>query len=198
MQYASTIYLPRLDLVESTIGVSPLLRIFSGSMPANCAAADSGTLLATLTLPSDWMNAASGTTKTLLGSWTGTASGGAGATPTHFRIWNSGATVCGVQGTSGINVPLTTSALTAANGNILTFASTTGVAVGQTISGTGVVVDSTVIAFTGTTVTMSLSSTAGVASSAAITFGYEMPVNGTITSGQTITVSSFTLTAANT
>jgi hypothetical protein len=197
MQYHSTIYLPKLDLVETVIGVSPLLRIFSGSMPANCAAADSGTLLAPLTLPSDWMNAASGTTKTLLGSWTGTASGGAGATPTHFRIWNSGATVCGAQGTCGINVPLTTNALSAANSNVLNFASTTGVAVGQVISGTGIVPGSTVLAFTGTTVTMSLASTAGVASAAAITFGYELPVNGTITSGQIITVSTFVLTAAN-
>ena len=167
-------------------------------MPANCAAADSGTLLATLTLPADWMNAASGTTKTLLGSWTGTASGGAGATPTHFRMWNAGATVCGVQGTCGINVPLTTNALTAANGNVLNFAATTGVAVGQTVSGTGILPGTTVIAFTGTTVTLSQSSTAGVANTTAITFGYELPVNGTITSGQTITVSSFTLTAANT
>lgn len=197
MQYHPTIYLPRLDIVESVTGASPLLRIFSGAIPANCSAADSGTLLATLTLPADWMNAASGTTKTLLGSWTGTASGGAGATPTHFRIFNSAATVCGTQGTCGINVPLTTNALSAANSNVLNFASTTGVAVGQLISGTGIVAGSTVLAFTGTTVTMSLASTAGVANTTAITFGSEMPVNGTITSGQTITVSSFTLTAAN-
>jgi hypothetical protein len=198
MQYHSTIYLPRLDLVESVVGTSPLLRIFSGAMPANCAAIDSGTLLATLTLPLDWMNAASGTTKTLLGSWTGTASAGAAATPTHFRIWNSGATVCGVQGTCGINTIINTNALSAANSNVLTFAATTGVVVGQMISGTGIVPGSTVLALTGTTVTMSLASTAGVASAAAITFGYDMPVNGTITSGQTITVSTFQLTASNT
>lgn len=131
LQYSSNIYLARLDQVESSTGAAPLLRIFSGSIPANCAAADTGTLLATLTLPSDWMNAASGTTKTLLGSWSAAASGGAGATPTHFRIWNAGATVCHVQGTCGI--------------------------------GSG-----------------------------------DLSVNGTITSGQTVTVSTFTLTAANT
>jgi hypothetical protein len=131
VQYSSAIYLARLDQVEVSAGTSPKLRIFSGSAPANCAAADSGTLLAELTLPADWMNAASGTTKTLLGSWTGTASAGSGATPTHFRIWNSGGTVCHVQGTCGV--------------------------------GSG-----------------------------------ELQVNGTITSGQTVTVSSFTLTAANT
>jgi hypothetical protein len=131
LQYSSAIYLARLDQIEVSAGTSPLLRIFSGAAPANCAAIDSGTLLATLTLPLDWMNAASGTTKTLLGSWTGTASGGSAATPTHFRIWNSGATVCHVQGTCGI--------------------------------GTG-----------------------------------DLQVNGTITTGQTVTVTSFTVTAANT
>ena len=66
IQYSSTIYLARLDQIETSAGASPKLRIFSGSAPANCAAADSGTLLAELTLPSDWMNNASGTTKTLL------------------------------------------------------------------------------------------------------------------------------------
>lgn len=131
LQYHSTIYLPRLDLVESTTGTAPLLKIFSGSAPANCAAADSGTLLATLTLPSDWMNAASGTTKTLAGTWSGTASAGSGTTPTHFRLWNSGNTTCYVQGTCGI--------------------------------GSG-----------------------------------DLQIDGTITSGQTITVTAFTLTAANT
>ena len=84
MQYSSAIYLARLDQVEVSAGASPKLLIFSGAMPVNCAAADTGTLLATLTLPSDWMNGASGTTKTLLGSWAGSASGGAGATPAPF------------------------------------------------------------------------------------------------------------------
>ena len=65
----------------------------------------------------------------MTGSWTGTASGGAAATPTHFRI-KAGST-CHLQGTAGI--------------------------------GSG-----------------------------------ECRVNGTITSGQTVTVSSFQITAANT
>lgn len=131
MQYSSSIYLQRLDLIESVTGASAKASIFNGSAPANCAAADTGTLLATLTLPADWMNAASGTTKTLLGSWTGTASGGAGATPTHFRIKDNAGTTCHIQGTCGI--------------------------------GSG-----------------------------------ELQVNGTITAGQTVTVTSFTVTAANT
>jgi hypothetical protein len=131
LKYSSAIYLARLDLVESTAGASAKLYIYSGSAPANCAAADTGTLLATLTLPSDWMNAASGTTKTLAGSWTGTASAGSADTPTHFRIKDNAGTTCHVQGSAGI--------------------------------GSG-----------------------------------DLQVNGTITSGQTVTVTAFTLTAANT
>ena len=109
MQYSVTVNNARLDSVETAIGTAPTLNLYSGSAPANCAAADTGTLLATLTLPSDWMAAA--------------------ATPTHFRIKQSA--TCHLQGTAGI--------------------------------GSG-----------------------------------ECQVNGTITSGQTVTVSSFQITAANT
>ena len=59
MQYSVTVRNARLDAVESSIGTTPILKIFDGTMPANCAAADAGTVLATCTLPSDWMAAAS-------------------------------------------------------------------------------------------------------------------------------------------
>ena len=85
-----------LDAIETTIGVSPTLEIRSGSVPANCAAAASGTVLATLALPSDWANAASSGAKTLLGTWQDTAADATG-TAAHFRI-NQGAT-CHIQGT---------------------------------------------------------------------------------------------------
>jgi hypothetical protein len=99
-QYSTTVRNAKLDAIESTIGTTPTLSIYSGSAPANCAAADTGTLLATLTLPSDWMAAASGGSKALAGSWTGTASGGSAATPTHYRIKQGG--TCHMQGTAGI------------------------------------------------------------------------------------------------
>jgi hypothetical protein len=35
-----------LDAIETTIGTGAVLRMMSGSMPANCAAAETGTLLA--------------------------------------------------------------------------------------------------------------------------------------------------------
>ena len=62
-----------LDQFETVIGASPVLEIRSGAPPTNCAAADAGTLLASLALPADWMAAASGGTKALAGTWTDAA-----------------------------------------------------------------------------------------------------------------------------
>ncbi len=132
IQYSSGIYLGQLDLIESTAGSAAKLSIYTGSAPANCAAADTGTKLVVLTLPSNWMADASGTSKVLAGSWTGTAIAGSGATPGYFRIKdNATDAICYVQGTAGI--------------------------------GSG-----------------------------------DLSLNGTITSGQTITISSFTINAVNT
>lgn len=87
-----------LDAIETTIGTSAVLKIRTGSPPANCAAADSGNVLTTVTLPSDWMNAASGGTKTKLGTWDQLTAALAG-TGGHFRIYESTATTCHQQGT---------------------------------------------------------------------------------------------------
>lgn len=87
----------RLDQIESTVGTAPLLRIFTGAVEANCAAADSGTKLLELTLPSDWMNAASSGSKTKLGTWSDV--GLAAGTAAHFRIKDSAGTNCHIQGT---------------------------------------------------------------------------------------------------
>ena len=84
-----------LDAVETAIGTAPTLEIRSGAAPANCAAADSGTVLATMTLPSDWMAAASGGSKAKSGTWQD-ASADATGTAGHFRI-KAGVT-CHIQG----------------------------------------------------------------------------------------------------
>jgi hypothetical protein len=85
----------RLDSIESTTGTAPTLEIRTGAQPTNCAAADSGTLLASMTLPSNWMNAASGGTMTLSGTWQD-LNADADGTAGHFRI-KQGAT-CHLQG----------------------------------------------------------------------------------------------------
>lgn len=91
----------RLDAIETEIGTAPILKLRTGAQPANCAAADSGTVLCSITLPSDYLSAASAGAKAKLGSWSGTASGG-GGTIAHFRIYDSGGSTCHVQGSVGL------------------------------------------------------------------------------------------------
>ncbi len=98
LQYTTAVRNARLDVIESTIGVSAVLRIRTGSPPANCAAADSGSVLATATLPSDWMAAASGGSKALSGTWSDASADGSG-TAGHFRLYASDGTTCHAQGT---------------------------------------------------------------------------------------------------
>ncbi len=85
------------DSIETTISTAPILEIRSGAQPANCAAADSGTLLASMTLPSDWWAAASAGAKTLLGTWQDASANNAG-TAGHFRIKDSSGTTTHMQG----------------------------------------------------------------------------------------------------
>src|SRR5262245_15245501 len=90
----------RLDAIESTIGTSAILRIRTLPPPADCAAADVGTILAEMTLPSDWMLAAALGSKDKTGTWQDSSANGTG-TAAHFRVYNSAGTVCGLQGTVG-------------------------------------------------------------------------------------------------
>lgn len=99
---------------ESTLGTTPKLILRTGAPPANCAAVDSGTFLAIITLPSDWMTAASSGAVTINGGpWTGT--GSAAGTVGHYRLKDSTATSTdntgttheqGTAGTSGTDIIL--------------------------------------------------------------------------------------------
>ena len=96
VQLSTPVRNARLDAIETTIGASAILKIRTGAQPANAAAADAGTVLASIALPADWMaNAASGV-KALLGTWSGT--GAAPGTAGHFRVYDSTGVTCGVQG----------------------------------------------------------------------------------------------------
>jgi hypothetical protein len=95
LQFSVALRNARLDILEATVGTVPKLQIRSGAAPANCAAADSGTLLCEITLPSDWMSDAASGAKAKTGTWSGTGDAGAGAGTNagHFRIKSSGGTV---------------------------------------------------------------------------------------------------------
>ena len=127
LQYSVAVRNAQLDAVEVTVSMAPLLRIYSGSAPANCAAAASGTLLAEMTLPSDWMAAASSGSKALSGTWQD-ASANATGTAGHFRLYDSGGTTCHAQGTvtaTGGGGDLTLDNVSIASGQSVTITSFT-------------------------------------------------------------------------
>ncbi|RUR68675.1 hypothetical protein EJP67_16560 [Variovorax guangxiensis] len=87
-----------LDQIETTAGTAVKVQIRSGAQPANCAAADSGTLLAEFTLDSDWASAASAGVKTFTGL-PKTATAGATGTAAHYRFKDNAGTTTHMQGT---------------------------------------------------------------------------------------------------
>ncbi len=99
-QTSDTVANAMLDAFETTIGTSAVLKIYdlTAGAPANCAAAITGTVLATLSLPSDWMAGASSRSKAKSGTWQD-ASADAAGTADFFRLFASDGTTCHAQGT---------------------------------------------------------------------------------------------------
>jgi hypothetical protein len=167
-----------LDAIEATIGVSPTLRIRSGDVPADCAAARTGTVLATMALPSDFMAAASAGLKGLSGTWQDAAADAAGIAG-HFEIVQ-GAT-CHIQGR--VSQP---------------WAGSTAFLVGQQVHANGNVYRATVA---GTSSSTAPSHTTGTATDGGVTWqfvqvGTDMEIQNTsIALGQQITVTAFNITS---
>lgn len=97
VQLSTSVRNARLDAIETTIGTSAVLKIRTGAQPADVATADSGTVLATLSLPSDWLAAAASGSKAKSGTWQD-ASADATGTAAHFRIYASDGTTAHLQG----------------------------------------------------------------------------------------------------
>ena len=122
IQLSTTVRNARLDAIETAMGVSAVIKLRTGAQPANCAAADSGTVLASYTLASDWAAAASGGSKSFNNtplSTTGLAAG----TVAHYRAYASDGTTCHMQGS-----------VTATGGGGDMIADNTSIAVGQTVT----------------------------------------------------------------
>lgn len=98
LQFSTPVRNARLDAIETAIGVSAIMKIRTGAPPATCATADSGTVVATLALPADWMAAAAAAAKALSGTWSDNAADAAG-TAGHFRVYASDGVTCHMQGT---------------------------------------------------------------------------------------------------
>lgn len=100
IQFSTTVRNAILDQIETTVSTSAVLKIYdlTAGAPADCAAAITGTVLATLSLPSDWMAAASSGSKAKSGTWEDTSADNAG-TADFFRLFASDGTTCHMQGT---------------------------------------------------------------------------------------------------
>lgn len=97
VQFSVAVRNARLDAIETQIGASAKLQIWSGSMPASTATASSGTKLVEFALAADWAANASGGSKSFNGS--PSSVGLAGGTAGYYRIVDSAGTTCHMQGT---------------------------------------------------------------------------------------------------
>jgi hypothetical protein len=96
MQFDLTLRTNRAQEVVDRLGVNPVLELFTGAQPANCAAADTGTKLASAVLPNPCMTVANGVISKV-GSWEDPAADADGLAG-HYRLKTSGGTTI-IQGT---------------------------------------------------------------------------------------------------
>lgn len=117
----------RLDAIETTIGATAVLKLYdlTAGAPADCAAAITATTVSTITLPADWMAAASSGAKAKSGTWQDTVADNTG-TLDFWRLFASDGTTCGAQGT-----------ITATGGGGDMTVDNTSVTAGQSITITG-------------------------------------------------------------
>lgn len=179
IQYSVALRNARLAADETAIGTTPHLKLFTGSMPANAAAASTGTELMDMVLPSDWQDTPASGAAAKLGTWqeNAAANGKAG----YWRMFETTETTCHMQGLTAMpwaaSSPFAVGDQVDNGGNvyICTTAGTTAASGGPTGTGTGIVDGSAVWDYLGTT-TMVLQ-------------------NVNIAAPQPITISTFTRTA---
>lgn len=97
LQFSTSYRNALLDALETTVGTSAILKIFSGTMPSDCATTDTGTELVAYDLASDWAGAAASGSKSL-SSTPLSATADAAGTASYFRLFDSAGTTCHMQG----------------------------------------------------------------------------------------------------
>jgi hypothetical protein len=193
LQYSVTDRNNRLLQTVSDLGSTPVFNIFTGSPPANCAAAATGTQLSSHNGSNPVGSVTGGVlTFSAIANGTGLANGTAG----YFRGMN-GAT-CVVQGTVFPTVVqnLSTTA-TGNNSNVLNLLSVSGLQIGMAASGTGIPVGAVILGISGANVSLSMACPSGVAASTQITFGGDISLNSVnISTGQTVSITGGTIIAS--
>lgn len=194
LQYSSSHRSDSMTDLVTLLGATSYLLLYTGSVPASCATAASGTLLGSLPCSATFGTVASGVlTANAITTVTASGTGTAG----YWRLATSSAgTTVIVQGITYGTSTLSTNASTS-TGNILPFAATSPIVVGQTVTGTSIPAFTYVLGVSGSTITLNNNITATIGSAATITFGGDLTFTGGVafTSGMQIAVTSFVLTA---
>lgn len=97
IQLSTAVRNARVAAIETTVGTAAKVEIRTGAPPATPATADSGTLLVSYTLASDWSTQTGGVLTFSGTPIAGTASGT--GTAGHYRIKDNAGTTCHAQGT---------------------------------------------------------------------------------------------------
>lgn len=182
LQFSGVVRNARLDAIETAIGVSAKLMMYTGSMPANCAASTTGTKVVEFDLASDWAAAASAGAKSL-SSTPISASAAASGTPGYFRLFASDGTTCHAQGLTAQPWAASTAWVLnqqVVNNGLVYRCSTAGTSAssgGPTGTGSGITDGTAVWLYVGT--------------------GDMTVDNTTIVSGQAVNVTGFTVTDGN-
>jgi hypothetical protein len=100
IQFSVNVRNARGNAIESTIGTAAVLKLKTGAPPATCATADSGTVIISYTLASDWAAAfASGAASPWLNNLPLTGASSGSGSLGHYRLYASDGTTCHKQGT---------------------------------------------------------------------------------------------------
>jgi len=182
LKYSTTVNNACLNAIEDAIGPSAIMKLRTGPAPANLASADSGTVLATIALPANWMADAAAGSKAKSGTWSTTAS--AGGWGGHYRIYAADGVTPHIQDLVSQIWTATTAVVVGQQmhngGNVYraTTAGTTAASGGPTGTGTGIADGTAAWAFVGA-------------------LGLTLD-NTNIVAGQEFLIASYALNAANT
>ena len=109
LKYSTTLRNAQLDAITTAVGTSGILRIYSGSRPANVAAAITGTLLAECVCNASAFAAAASSGVLTANAIANDSSANASGTASHYRLFQSNGTTAVIDGdvsTSGADLNL--------------------------------------------------------------------------------------------
>jgi hypothetical protein len=109
LKYSTTLRNAQLDAITTAVGTSGILRIYSGTRPANVAAAITGTLLAELVCNASAFAAAASGGVLTANAISNDSSANASGTASHYRLFRSDGTTAVIDGdvsTSGADLNL--------------------------------------------------------------------------------------------